>query len=63
MKKILFSILASVVCFGAYAQDLSDAQKAAADAAQTISEAPKVEPKVEKPKYWATSLKTQINVG
>ena len=51
-----------VVCLSAYAQ-MSDAQKAAADAAKTITAAPEAAPKVEKPKYWSTSLKTQINVG
>ncbi len=62
MKKILSTILSVAVCLGAYAQ-VSDAQKAAADAAKTITAAPEAVPKVEKPKYWATSLKTQINVG
>ena len=62
MKKILSTILSVIVCMSAYAQ-VSDAQKAAADAAKTITAAPEAAPKVEKPKYWSTSLKTQINVG
>jgi len=62
MKKILSTILSVAVCMSAYAQ-MSDAQKAAADAAKTITAAPEAAPKVEKPKYWSTSLKTQINVG
>ena len=62
MKKTLSTILSVVVCLSAYAQ-MSDAQKAAADAAKTITAAPEAAPKVEKPKYWSTSLKTQINVG
>ena len=45
---------------GAYAQD---AQQVAAEAAQAISAAPEAAPKVEKPKCWSTSLKTQINLG
>ena len=45
-----------------YAQ-MSDAQKAAAEAAKAFTAAPKAAEKVEKPKYWASSLKTQINVG
>lgn len=45
---------------GAYAQD---AQQAAADAAKMVETAPAAPAKVEKPKYWTSSLKTQINVG
>ena len=45
---------------GAYAQD---AQQAAAEAALALEAAPAAEAKVEKPKYWEESLKTQINVG
>jgi len=62
MKKILSTILSVGLCLSAYAQ-MSDAHKAAAEAAKTISAAPAPAPKAEKPKYWTTSLKTQINVG
>ena len=62
MKKIFISILSAAICLSASAQ-MSDAQKAAVEAAKTISAAPETAPKVEKPKYWETSLKTQINVG
>ena len=62
MKKVFLTVIATVVGFGAYAQT-SDAQKAAAEAAKAISAAPEEAAKVEKPKYWTTSLKTQINVG
>ena len=62
MKKALLSIMAIMMCFGASAQ-LSDAQKAAVDAAIQMSSAPEAAPKVEKPQNWTTSLKTQINVG
>ena len=40
-----------------------DAQTAAAEAAKTISDAPEVAPEVEKPKYWTSSLMTNLNVG
>ena len=61
-------ILASVaLCLGAsqglWAQKLTDAQKAAAEAARAITEAPEAEQKVEKPKYWDESLKTNIKFG
>ena len=60
MKKVFVTLLsATFLSMGAYAQD---AQQVAADAAKTFNEAPKVAPKVEKPKYWTSSLKTQINV-
>ena len=62
MKKVFLTVIAAIVGFGAYAQT-SDAQKAAAEAARTITAAPEEAAKVEKPKYWTTSLKTQINVG
>ena len=50
-----------LLCQLAFAQ--TDAQRAAAEAAKALTEAPKAEPKVEKPNYWAKSLKTQINFG
>ena len=62
MKRVFTLILSAVICLSVSAQ-MSEAQKAAADAARLITSAPEVAPKVEKPKYWATSLKTQINVG
>ncbi len=45
---------------GAYAQD---AQQAAADAAKAMEAAPEAEVKVEKPKYWEESLKTNVTLG
>ena len=60
MKKLFTILSAALLSLGAYAQD---AQEVAAQAAQAISAAPETAPKVEKPKYWSTSLKTQINVG
>lgn len=61
MKKIILSIIAVAATMTAFAQ--SDAQKAAADAAATMTAAPESAPKVVKQNLWATSLKTQINVG
>lgn len=49
------------LCQAAFAQ--SDAHKAAAEAAKALAEAPQAQQKVEKPKYWTKSLKTQINFG
>ena len=60
MKKLFIVLAASLLSMGAYAQDI---QQVAAEAAQAISAAPETAPKVEKPNYWSTSLKTQINVG
>ena len=62
MKKLFITLIATMVSVAAFAQ-MSDAQKAAADAAKAVSAAPEVAPKVEKPKNWSTSLKTQINMG
>jgi len=60
MKKILIALSATLISWGAYAQD---AQQAAAEAAMAIDAAQNAEVKVEKPKYWTESLKTQINFG
>ena len=60
MKKLFIALSATILSLGAYAQD---AQKAAAAAADAMMAAPEAEVKEEKPKYWASSLKTQINLG
>ena len=61
MKKIFISfICAACAMVSASAQD---AQTAAAEAAKTISDAPEVAPEVEKPKYWTSTLMTNLNVG
>lgn len=61
MKKTLSIVCAATLSLvSAFAQDV---QQITAEAAQEISEAPKTEPKVVKPKYWSHSLTTQINVG
>ena len=62
MKKTFVTLVAALIGFGAFAQT-TDAQKAAEAAAQAMSAAPETAAKVEKPKNWTTSLKTQINVG
>ncbi|MBQ6015646.1 MAG: DUF3078 domain-containing protein [Bacteroidales bacterium] len=59
MKKILVIAVAALAGFGAYAQD--DAQKAAAEAAAAIAEAPVVEEPQPKPVYWTKSLMTNLN--
>ena len=68
MKKSVVIISALALCFGvmqhnAAAQELTEAQKAAAAAAAAVAEAPVVKQKVEKPKYWEESLKTNIKFG
>lgn len=42
---------------------LSDAQKVAMEAAETIQSAPKADPVVPKPKYWTNSLQTKLDLG
>ena len=59
MKKILVLALATLAWLAAYAQD--DAQKAAADAAAAIAEAPQEEVPAPKPVYWTRSLMTNLN--
>ena len=68
MKKSVVIISALALCFGvmqhnAAAQELTEAQKAAAAAAAAVAEAPVVKQKVEKPKCWEESLKTNIKFG
>ncbi len=62
MKKIM--IIAGLMMAGmcGWAQN-NDALKAVADAAKEITEAQQEAPKVEKPKYWSTSLMTNIKFG
>ncbi len=59
MKKILVLAIATLAGIAAYAQD--DAQKAAADAAAAIAEAPQEEVPAPKPVYWTRSLMTNLN--
>lgn len=60
MKKIIITLAATLVAFTSYAQD---AQQAAAEAAKAIDAAQNAEVKVEKPKYWKSSLKTNVSLG
>ena len=59
MKKILVLAIATLAGIAAYAQD--DAQKAAADAAAAIAEAPQAEVPAHTPVYWTRSLMTNLN--
>ena len=67
MKRISCILGTLILCFCVAqelaAQELDDAQKAAAEVAKALSEAPEVEQKEEKPKYWTSSLKTNVNFG
>ena len=67
MKKSVVFIGAVALLMGmaqhVVAQELTEAQKAAAAAAAAVAEAPVVEQKEEKPKYWEESLKTNIKFG
>ena len=61
MKKVFISfVCAACAIISASAQD---AQTAAAEAAKAINEAPEVAHEVEKPKYWTSSLMTNLSVG
>ena len=67
MKKITKAILCmsalTLPSLSAHAQDITDAQKAAEEAARAIADAPKAEVKTPKPKYWTNSLLTKIDFG
>ena len=60
MKKIFITLSAALISLAAYAQD---AQQAAVEAAKAIDAAQNAEVKVEKPKYWTSSLKTNVSLG
>lgn len=65
MKKMFLITFAAVVPFlSVSAQELTDAQKAAADAVAAISNAPKSkETLAPKPRYWKNSISTKIDFG
>ena len=63
MKKLFITLFVAAISFGLSAQEMTDSQKAAADAAAMMVSAPEAPQKVVKPNYWNSSLKTQINVG
>ena len=60
MKYLSVVVLSLAASFTMAAQNVQDA---AADAAKAIMEAPEAPQKVEKPKYWTNSLKTNVNLG
>lgn len=60
MKYLSVIVLSLAASFTMAAQNVQDA---AADAAKAIMEAPEAPQKVEKPKYWTNSLKTNVNLG
>lgn len=62
MKK-LFALVALLIPFSVFAQDLTDAQKAAMDSAQAVNAAADSAPKVEKPNYWKTSYSFDLGIN
>ena len=60
MKKLIFALICLVSPVAVSAQNVQDA---AASAAKAIMESPEAPQKVEKPDYWTSSLKTNINMG
>lgn len=62
MKK-LFVLVALLIPFSVFAQDLTDAQKAAMDSAQAVNAAADPAPKVEKPNYWTTSYSFDLGIN
>ena len=64
MKKfLLIAATLLTACPVLFSQEITDAQKAAEEAAKAISEAPNTEEKVKKPRYWTNSLLTKIDFG
>lgn len=64
MKRVILCLSALMFTFmSASAQDITDAQKAAEEAARAIAGAPQAEVKVPRPKYWTNSLLTKIDFG
>lgn len=64
MKKQILTLAMFAVCTAVSAQELADAQKAAADVAQAINAAPAAtETLAPKPKYWKNSLSTKLDFG
>lgn len=61
MKKIVVLIVSLLIGLVAYAQD--DAQKAAADAAKAIAEAPQAASPKSKPNYWNDYILTKLDFG
>ena len=67
MRKVIQILASLALCCGVnhgiVAQELTDAQKVAAQAAKAMADAPQAKQEEEKPKYWDESLKTNIKFG
>ena len=63
MKRIISISLALAVWISLGAQELTDAQKAAIQAANAVNNAEKKQAAVEKPKYWKTWALTNLDFG
>ena len=62
MKKIFIVLTIASASFAqAFAQDVTDAQAAAEQAAAAIADAPKEEAEAPAPKYWSESVLTNIS--
>ena len=62
MKRFfLYLPLLAAFSLSSYAQEVTDTQKAAEEAAKAFANAPKAETKVQKPKYWTNSLLTKLD--
>ena len=62
MKRVfILSLLTALFCGVAGAQEVTDAQKAAEEAAKAIAGAPQAEVKVKKPRYCTNSLLTKLD--
>ena len=55
--------LSALAFTSVYAQDVTDAQKAAEEAAKAIAGAPEAVVKTPKPRYWTNSLLTKLDFG
>ena len=63
MKRNIAAALLSLAALTAGAQNLTDAQKAAADAAAALQKAPENVVEAPKPKYWTRTLTTTLTFG
>ncbi len=60
-KALFIAAMSTATALSAVAQDVTDAQKAAEEAAKAFAQAPEAEVKVKKPRYWTNSLLTKID--
>lgn len=62
MKRLISCLsLWAAAAAASYAQDVTDTQKAAEEAAKAFANAPKVETAAPKPRYWTNSLLTKVD--